>query len=343
MKVTKSKIKTLGSQVNPQNQSIDYLSLTQTRSDPTVANIIIQTGCDNFCTYCIVPHARGREYSRDPNAIIEEVKKAISQGYKEVLLIGQNVNSYGKEQRLKTWNNETMTWQSSDVKTPFRELLNELDALKGIDRIRFTSSNPHDMTKDILDAHFELPNICHHLHIALQSGDNTTLKAMNRRHSVEDFERIVTHLRARDPLFSITTDLIVGFPGETEEQFENTLRAYRACQFDFAFIAQYSERKGTFAADHLDDNVSKETKLQRWHALNDLLAETTFERNRLMIGQNETVLVSAHDPKLGYSGRTRNFKEVFIDIKDSLAIGDLVKVTITEAKNWYLRGKILGK
>lgn len=146
-----------------------YLKIDQARSDTKSANIIIQTGCDNYCTFCIVPFTRGKEISRPRYEIISECEKAIKNGAKEITLLGQNVNSYGKETKKSLWNAEELTWQSAQVQTPFRELLEKIDALPGLDRIRFTSSNPHDMTRDILDAHFDLSHCCHFLHFALQS------------------------------------------------------------------------------------------------------------------------------------------------------------------------------
>jgi tRNA-2-methylthio-N6-dimethylallyladenosine synthase len=147
----------------------EYLAVKQLQENPTSANIIIQTGCDNFCTFCIVPHTRGRELSRPQNEITSEIRAVVENGTKEVTLLGQNVNSYAKETRAKLWNSEELTWAHKDVKTPFRVLLEEISQVDGLDRIRFTSSNPHDMTRDILDAHFDLPKMCPYLHFALQS------------------------------------------------------------------------------------------------------------------------------------------------------------------------------
>lgn len=158
------------------------------------------------------------------------------------------MNSYGKENKKNLWNPEELTWESASVRTPFRELLEALNDIEGLDRIRFTSSNPHDMTRDILDAHFDLEKCCHYLHFALQSGDNDLLKKMNRKHTYDDFKSMVNYLRSQDPLFGISTDIIVGFPSETEEQFENTVKAFQECQFDFAYNARYSPRKQTYAA-----------------------------------------------------------------------------------------------
>ena len=190
----------------------EYLAVRQLQENPASANIIIQTGCDNFCTYCIVPHTRGREVSRAQEDIIAEIREVVQNGSREITLLGQNVNSYGKETKAKLWNPDELTWTNKDVKTPFRELLEEINMIDGLDRIRFTSSNPHDMTKDILDAHFELPKMCNYLHFALQSGSDTMLRRMNRKHTYADFKSQVDYLRSHDPLFSISTDIIVGFP-----------------------------------------------------------------------------------------------------------------------------------
>jgi tRNA-2-methylthio-N6-dimethylallyladenosine synthase len=270
----------------------EYLAVKQLQENPASANIIIQTGCDNYCTFCIVPHTRGREVSRPDDEIVLEVEQVAKNGTREITLLGQNVNSYGKETRAKLWNSESLTWASPDVKTPFRELLEKINAVDGIDRIRFTSSNPHDMTRDILDAHFDLPHLCNYLHIALQSGSDATLKRMNRKHSYTDFRSQVEYLRSHDPLFSISTDIIVGFPGETEEEFQSTATAMRECQFDYAFIARYSSRSGTLATTRYEDDISASEKARRWTILNDVLRETTASRNLLMVGREEEILIT---------------------------------------------------
>lgn len=304
--------------------------------------MIIQTGCDNYCTFCIVPYTRGHEVSRLLGDIVGEVVESVErEGTREVTLLGQNVNSYGKETRKNLWNPEELTWTDSTVRTPFRELLEKLNEIPGLDRIRFTSSNPHDMTRDILDAHFDLEKCCHYLHFALQSGDNDLLKKMNRRHSYEDFKSQVDYLRSRDPLFGISTDIIVGFPGETEEQFENTMKAFRECQFDYAYIARYSPRKQTYAAQ-MPVHVPAEVKAQRWDRLNALMYEIIQERNQMMIGREEVILVSKIDEEDGtISGRTRNFREVFLPKNEKIKLGDLVPVKIIGLDRWVLQGEAL--
>ena len=317
----------------------EYLAVKQLQENPSSANIIIQTGCDNYCTFCIVPHTRGRELSRDMTEIVSEITEVVKNGTREVTLLGQNVNSYGKETRKKLWNSESLTWASRDVKTPFRELLEKIDTVNWLDRIRFTSSNPHDMTRDILDAHFDLPKMCNYLHIALQSGSDAILSKMNRKHSYMDFRSQVEYLRTRDPLFSISTDIIVGFPGETLEQFEETALAMRECQFDYAFIARYSSRSGTLATTRFEDDISSQEKARRWTILNDILRQTTASRNLLMVGREEEILITGEWKDETLVGRTRNFKEVYIPIDTSIKIGDIVKVKILELSGWVLKGE----
>lgn len=318
----------------------EYLAVKQLQENPSSANIIIQTGCDNFCTFCIVPHTRGRETSRSEDEIICEIEEVVKNGTKEVTLLGQNVNSYGKETRAKLWNSDELTWANKEVKTPFRELLEKINQIDGLDRIRFTSSNPHDMTRDILDAHFDLVRMCPYLHFALQSGSDTMLKRMNRKHTYADFKAQVDYLRSRDPLFAISTDIIVGFPWETEEEFQATATAMRECQFDFAFIARYSPRSGTVATDRYEDDISPSEKARRWNILNDILRETVQARNLLMVGREEEVLISWEWKDDTLVGRTRNWKEVYIPKSPHIQVDDLVKVKITEGEGWILRWTI---
>lgn len=288
-----------------------------------------------------MPHTRGREVSRSQEDILDEIREVVKNGTKEVTLLGQNVNSYGKETRAKLWNAEALTWNSVDVETPFRSLLEAIDQIEGIDRIRFTSSNPHDMTKDILDAHFDLKHLCPYLHFALQSGSNTMLKRMNRKHTYEDFRMQVEYLRSRDPLFAISTDIIVGFPGETEEEFQATVRAMEECQFDFAYIARYSSRNGTVATRLYDDDISHTEKARRWDILNTALRASVQARSQMMIGRKEKILISGKGKDETLVGRTRNFKEVYIPYRDDIAVGDIVDVEIRELDGWVLLGNVL--
>lgn len=328
----------------------DYLKSKQLRENPAQANVIIQTWCDNYCTFCIVPYTRGKESSRNPEDILEECKNAVHNWAKEITLIWQNVNSYGKQfVDKKLWNEEKSTWQYPQplfVKegfkgwsSPFRKLLNDINAIDWLDRIRFTSSNPHDMTQDILDSHFELKNNCNYLHFALQSWSDEMLKRMNRKHNYSDFKKQVEYLRSKDPLFSISTDIIVWYSWETQEMFQATVQAFKECEFDFCFTARYSVRKWTLASKMYPDDVSEEEKARRWHILNDILLESIQKRNRLMLGRIEEVLISWEKDWYFY-GRTRNFKEVYF-ISENLKKWELVKVKITELDKFVLKWELI--
>jgi len=331
----------LGEKIGSDDKFDDYLKARQLRENSKSASVIIQTGCDNYCTFCIVPYTRWKEISREHDDIINEVKELAANGTKEISLVWQNVNSYGKQNNLKLWNEEKSAWNEWIGKSPFRKVLEDIDAVEGIDRIRFTSSNPHDMTSDILDAHFDLDSTCNYLHFALQSGDDKMLKKMNRRHNYEDFKQMVEYLRSKDPLFSISTDIIVGYSWETEEMFQNTVKAFKECKFDFAFIARYSVRPGTIASKVLPDDVPDEEKARRWHILNDLLLENILERNKLMLDKEFEIMVSGNKDGY-YFGRTRNFKEVFFkDETHSVRVWDLVKVKILELDRYVLRGELV--
>jgi tRNA-2-methylthio-N6-dimethylallyladenosine synthase len=376
-----------GEKIGQEDKFDDYLKLRQQRENPFSASIIIQTGCDNYCTFCIVPFTRGKEISRPMEEIIIECREVVQNGAKEITLLGQNVNSYGKQfVDKKLWNEETGkwkinppfikkedewkkeknssfnkggAWKAEDLfKSPFRLLLEEISTIEWLDRIRFTSSNPHDMTQDILDAHFELPHMCNYIHFALQSWSNTLLKKMNRKHKYEDFKKIVTYLRSKDPHFAISTDMIIGFSGETEELFWETLRAFEECDFDFAYNARYSVRPGTIAAKIYPDDITDNEKATRWHRLNSQLENSVQKRNALMLGRIEEVLISGERDSQ-YFGRTRNFKEVFFNKSENvsptkgdaqraegfnkwweaLKVGDIVKVKITEIDRWVLKGE----
>ncbi|MDD2907369.1 MAG: MiaB/RimO family radical SAM methylthiotransferase [Candidatus Gracilibacteria bacterium] len=318
----------------------DYLKSKQLRENPFSATIIIQTGCDNYCSFCIVPYTRGKENSRSIEEIINEAKEAVLAGAKEITLVGQNVNSYGKQfVDRKFWNEEKGKWNEGLGKSPFRQLLEELDKIEGLDRIRFTSSNPHDMTQDILDAHFDLKKTCNYLHFALQSGSNEMLKKMNRKHTYEVFKNQVDYLRSRDPFFSISTDIIVGYSGESEDMFGETVKAFKECEFDFTYNARYSVRTGTIASKIYPDDISDDIKAERWHKLNDELLESITKRNTAMLGKIEEVLVSGQKDEY-YFGRTRNFKEVYF-IGENIMIGDLINVKIDELDRYVLKGKIV--
>lgn len=318
----------------------DYLKQEQLRENKFSSSVIIQTWCDNFCTFCIVPYTRGREISREHDDIISEIKKLASEWTKEISLVGQNVNSYWKQKNSKLWNEEKSSWNEWFWISPFRQLLNDIDKIEGIDRIRFTSSNPHDMTEDILDAHFELDKTCNYLHFALQSGNDEMLKKMNRRHNYADFKRMVEYLRSKDPFFSISTDIIVGYSGETDEMFQDTLNAIKELEIDFVYIARYSVRNWTIASKIYPDDVPDEIKAERWHKLNDVLEENVKKRWEKMIWNIFEVMISwEKDEK--FFGRTRNFKEVFFEKKWDIKVWDIINVKIVWIDKWVLEGEVI--
>lgn len=321
----------------------DYLKSKQLRENPYSATIIIQSWCDNFCTFCIVPYTRGRETSRSIEEIVVEAREAVAAWAKEITLVWQNVNSYGKQfVDKKYWNEEKSKWNSWAWKSPFRQLLEALDQIEWLDRVRFTSSNPHDMTEDILDAHFDLRTTCNYLHIALQSGNNKVLKKMNRRHKYEDFKKIVDYLRSRDPKFSISTDIIVWFSWETDEMFADTVKAFDECEFDFAYNARYSVRKWTIASKMFPDDVSDEIKAERWHILNNKLLENILKRNKKMLWTIEEVLVSGQKDEF-FFWRTRNFKEVYFTVPEGkeVKIWDLSKVKLEELDRYVIKWSLV--
>lgn len=320
----------------------DYLKSKQLRENPYSATIIIQSWCDNFCTFCIVPYTRGRETSRPIEEIVAEAREAVAAWAKEITLVWQNVNSYGKQfVDKKHWNEEKSKWNDWLWKSPFRQLLEELDKIEWLDRIRFTSSNPHDMTQDILDAHFDLKTTCNYLHFALQSGNNKVLKKMNRRHKYEDFKKIVDYLRSRDPNFSISTDIIVWFSWETDEMFADTVKAFDECEFDFAYNARYSVRTWTIASKMFPDDITDRQKAERWHILNDKLLESILKRNQKMLWTIEEVLVSGQKDEF-FFWRTRNFKEIYFEANENeVKIWDLVKVKLTELDRYVIKWSLV--
>jgi tRNA-2-methylthio-N6-dimethylallyladenosine synthase len=221
------------------------------------AYVNVSTGCDNFCTFCVVPYARGKEVSRTEEDILCEIDKLIKLGVEEITLCGQNVNSWGLGQKEKF---EIRI--GSSKKLPFVNLLKKIHKLKGIKKIDFISSNPFDFTNELVEI-LKLPKISNYIHIAVQSGNNEILKAMNRRHTVEEYIDLVNRIRKTKPGIEIGTDIIVGFPNETEKQFEDSVKLMRRLKFDVAFISMYSARKGTVAGNNLIDNVTREEKKRR--------------------------------------------------------------------------------
>jgi len=290
------------------------------------ANVNIMYGCDNFCAYCIVPHVRGRERSRPKEVIISELQALAQSGCKEVTLLGQNVNSYGKKDGFKY---------------DFADLLKELDKIDGIERIRFTTSHPKDLTDKLIETVAEGKHLCEHFHFPFQAGSNKILRAMNRKYTREYYLERVEQIFKIIPEARLTTDIIVGFPGETEEDFEQTLDLVRRVPFSQAFTFMFSKRSGTVAAD-LPDQVPLEVKKYRLQRLMELQNSRSMEWRLKMIEKEYEILVegpSKTNPAL-LSGRTRGNELVVFDGNPGL-IGQLVIVKITDANSWTLFGTLI--
>ena len=296
------------------------------RNSKTKAWVDIMYGCDEFCTYCIVPYTRGSERSRESKAIIEEVKKLVSEGYIEVTLLGQNVNAYGKDFK--------------DVKYTFANLLEDL-AKTGIKRIRYTTSHPRDLDKETMDVMAKYDNIMPHLHLPVQSGSNEILKKMNRKYTKEMYLEKIEYLRKVIPNISLTTDLIVGFPNESEEDFEETLDLVRKAKFEGAYTFIYSRRKGTPAATY-DNQIDPFTSKKRLLTLNKLINEGFAYGNKRFENEVVEVLVEGYSENKEHllCGYTKNNKLVNFEGKEDL-IGKLVNVKITKAFTWHLRGELV--
>jgi tRNA-2-methylthio-N6-dimethylallyladenosine synthase len=300
-------------------------NLPQARDHRFKAWVNIMFGCDEFCTYCIVPYTRGRERSRQKDYIIREVKALLNNGYKEITLLGQNVNSYGLDFK--------------DSNYSFANLLEDLAKLD-IPRIKFTTSHPKDFSDDIIEIVAKYDNIIPFIHLPVQSGSNTVLKKMNRKYTKEDYLTLVDKIYDKIPNISLTTDIIVGFPTETEEDFLETLDLVRKSKFDGAYTFVYSPRKGTPAASY-ENNISKEEAKSRLHRLNELVNEGYRRGNKRF--EHETVKVLVEGPSKTksdvLSGYTENNK--LVNFKgDSSIIGEIVEVYIEEAKTWSLYGMI---
>ncbi|MEQ8189272.1 MAG: tRNA (N6-isopentenyl adenosine(37)-C2)-methylthiotransferase MiaB [Candidatus Eremiobacterota bacterium] len=293
------------------------------RASKITAWVPISYGCDNYCSFCIVPYVRGRERSRPLSDIVEEIKKLAGEGYKEVTLLGQNVNSYGKG-------------LPGDVN--FGHLLSEVNTIEGIERIRFTTSHPKDFKGEYIELISKLDKLCEWFHLPLQAGDDEVLKNMNRGYTVGDYRRLVENIRSHIPKACISTDLIVGFPGETEEQFENTLKFVSEISYDQAFMFKYSIRSGTEAAE-MTCHIDEEEKQRRLAKLIDMQNNITQKKNVSMEGETVEVLAEGRTKKNPnrYSGRTRGNKLVAFDSFEDVT-GKLVPVKIDKGYTWGLVG-----
>jgi len=290
------------------------------------AFITIMQGCNNFCTYCVVPYVRGPEESRPPEDIVEEIRCLVRRGVKEVTLLGQNVNSYG----------QTLLGNAT-----FPRLLEQVSAIEGLRRIRFTTSHPKDLSEELMDCFARLPNLCPHIHLPFQSGSNHVLKLMNRGYTREEYMEKIGRLREKCPGIAVSADVMVGFPGETEKDFMDTLDLMDKIRFDNLFSFKYSRREGTYAAN-LGDDVPAEVKAERLKILQKKQELHTWEKHQALIGEKVEVLVegrSKNSPR-EMTGRTPTNKIVNFPGPEDLR-GELVTVNITEAFLHSLRGEIV--
>ncbi len=295
------------------------------RQDNIKAYVNISYGCNNFCTYCIVPHVRGRERSRKPEKILEEITNLAKSGYKEVMLLGQNVNSYGKD---------------LDIRIDFADLLMQVNEIKGIERIRYMTSHPRDFTNKLIDTISKCHKVCEHYHLPVQAGSNKILKAMNRGYTREQYLELIEKIKKVSPEYAITSDLIVGFPGETEEDFQDTLDIVERVGFDVAYTFMYSPRKGTYAAG-MENQVPQEIKKDRLKRLMDLQNKISLEKNLQLVGKTVEVLVEgiSKNDENRLTGRTRTNKIINFE-GDKELIGLFTNVKITQAQTWNLMGEL---
>jgi len=320
----------------------DYFRITPTHdsyNSSAQAFVAISNGCDKFCTYCIVPYSRGREKSRNIESILEECEELIGKGCKEITLIGQTVNSYG----LSKFDEERTEFKElkDKGKEPFVHLLEEIDKLseKGLMRLRFTSPHPKDMSDQLIEAMANLKTQMPYLHLPVQSGDDRTLKRMNRTYTIGKYKDIIKKLRERMPDISISTDIIVGFCGETEEEFRNTVEFFKEMRFEHGYLSQYSDRSGTTANRFMKDDIPEETKKQRWYELNELLKENSAQALDRFIGRTTNVLVESQNGKTCI-GRNENFKTVQFESGRDL-VGQIVPVIVEKKLPWMLEGTLV--
>ena len=288
------------------------------------AFVNIMYGCNNFCTYCIVPYTRGRERSRRPEDILEEVNRLAADGVREVTLLGQNVNSY-----------------RGDAHTDFADLIYRLNDVQELERIRFMTSHPRDLSDKLIRAYADCGKLCPYIHLPVQSGSNRVLAKMNRSYTREDYLRIIEKLKQTVPGIAVSTDIIVGFPGETEADFEETLDLVRKVEYDSAFTFLYSIRKGTPAADY-EDQIPEDIKHERFNRLVELVNAISAKKNAACVGKVLNVLVEGVSKTSDetYTGRTEGFKLINFRGDRDLA-GKIIQVRVTESKTFSLEGEVL--
>ncbi len=301
------------------------------RNDNIKASVTIMYGCNNFCSYCIVPYVRGRERSRKPEDIINAVRELADKGYKEITLLGQNVNSYMRNEVLENENEKI---------TSFAKLLYAVNEIKGIERIRFISPHPKDFTEDVIQAIKKCDKVCKLIHLPLQSGSSKVLKEMNRKYTKQQYLELVEKMKKEIPNLTLSTDIIVGFPGETDEEFEDTLDVVKKVNFEQVYMFIYSRRVGT-PADRMQNQVPEEQKHIRFEKLKKLVEEQIEEKNKKYINTIQKVLVEGKSKNNEdmLTGRTDSNKVVIFKGNDNL-IGQIINLKIVSEHMWYLKGEV---
>lgn len=310
-----------------------YEGLPIKRTSNIKASVTIMYGCNNFCTYCIVPYVRGRERSRNPKDILEEVEQLAKEGYKEIMLLGQNVNSY---LRSEQWKEKGIDYKGINS---FATLLRAINKIDGIERIRFVSPHPKDFTDDVIEAIAECDKICKLIHLPLQSGNTQVLKSMNRKYTKEQYLELVEKMKNKIPNLTLSTDIIVGFAGETEQDFEDTLDVVRKVHFEQVYMFIYSRRVGT-PGDKMENQIPEEIKHKRFDRLKELVESQIAENNQKYIGTIQKVLVegpSKNNPEL-LTGRTDSNKVVIFEGDEKLK-DQIIELEIISEHMWYLKGR----
>ena len=313
-----------------------YEGLPIKRDSKIKASVTIMNGCNNFCSYCIVPYVRGRERSRQPRDIIEEVKKLAKEGYKEITLLGQNVNSYLRVEREKN-----IPFEEYQGVNSFATLLRAINKIDGIERIRFISPHPKDFTDDVIEAIADCEKVCKLVHLPLQSGNTKVLKEMNRKYTKEQYLNLVEKMKNRIPNLTLSTDIIVGFPGETDEEFEDTLEVVEKVGFEQVYMFIYSRRVGT-PGDKMQNQIPEDIKHKRFDKLKALVESQIEENNKKYIGTTQKILVEGESKNNSnmLSGRTESNKVVIFEGSKEL-IDKIINIKIISQHMWYLKGEIL--
>ena len=313
-----------------------YEGLPIKRDSKIKASVTIMNGCNNFCSYCIVPYVRGRERSRQPKDIINEVEDLAKQGYKEITLLGQNVNSYLRVEREKN-----IPFEEYKGVNSFATLLREINKVKGIERIRFVSPHPKDFTDDVIEAIASCEKVCKLVHLPLQSGNTKVLKEMNRKYTKEQYLELVDKMKSKIPNLTLSTDIIVGFPGETDEEFEDTLDVVRKVKFEQVYMFIYSRRVGT-PGDKMKNQVPEDVKHKRFDKLKLLVEKQIEENNQKYIGTIQKVLVegTSKNNQDMLTGRTDSNKVIIFEGKKEL-VGQMAELKIASEHMWYLKGNII--